>query len=114
MDKIDELGDASVPFDFDVHGLIYSENAPEIENIIHKKLESKRVNLVKRRAEFFDTTIDELEAIVNELNLNIKLTKMAEAKEYRESLSLKKAQSGVAQKTEEEIKEDAKFPDTLI
>ena len=114
MDRIDELGDASVPFDFDVHGLIYSENAPEIENIIHKKLESKRVNLVKRRAEFFDTTIDELEAIVNELNLNIKLTKMAEAKEYRESLSLKKAQRGVAQKTEEEIKEDAKFPDTLI
>ena len=114
MDRIDELGDASVPFDFDVHGLIYSENAPELENIIQKKLESKRLNLVNRRAEFFDTTIDELEAIVNELNLNIKLTKMAEAKEYRESLSLREAQSGVTQKTEEEIKEAAKFPETLI
>ena len=114
MDRIDELGDASVPFDFDVHGLIYSENAPELEIMIQKKLESKRVNLVNRRAEFFDTTIDELEAIVNELNLNIKLTKMAEAKEYRESLSLKEVQAGVTQKTEKEMKEGAKFPETLI
>jgi len=51
---------------------------------------------------------------VNELNLNIQLTKMAEAKEYRETLSLREVQSGVTQKTEEEIKEDAKFPETLI
>lgn len=114
MDRIDELGDASVPFDFDVHGLIYSANAPELEIMIQKKLESKRVNLVNRRAEFFDTTIDELEAIVNELNLNIKLTKMAEAKEYRESLSLREVQAGVTQKTEKEMKEEAKFPETLI
>lgn len=113
-DRIDELGDASVPFDFDVHGLIYSENAPELENILQKKLESKRLNLVNRRAEFFDTTIDELEAIVNELNLNIQLTKLAEAKEYRESLSLREVQGGATQKTEKEIKEDAKFPETLI
>lgn len=114
MDRIDELGDASVPFDFDVHGMIYSENAPELENRIHKKLESKRVNLVNRRAEFFDTTLNELEAIVKELNLNIQLTKIAEAKEYRETISLREVQSGITQKTEEDIKEDAKFPETLI
>jgi hypothetical protein len=114
MDRIDELGDASVPFDFDVHGLIYSENAPELELMIQKKLESKRINLVNRRAEFFDTTIDELEEIVHELNLNIKLTKMAEAKEYRESLSLRAVQGGTTQKTQKETEEDAKFPETLI
>ena len=114
MDRIDELGDASVPFDFDVHGMIYSENEPELENIIHNKLESKRVNLVNRRAEFFDTSIDELEAIVNDLKLNLQLTKLAEAKEYRETLSLREVQSGITQKTEEDIKEDAKFPETLI
>jgi len=114
MDRIDELGDASVPFDFDVHGMIYSKNAPELENMLHKKLEPKRVNLVNQRAEFFNTTIDELSSIVNELNLNIQLTKIAEAKEYRETLSLKEVQSGVAQKTEKEIKEDTKFPETLI
>ncbi|MFA5845509.1 MAG: DUF4041 domain-containing protein [Thermodesulfovibrionales bacterium] len=114
MDRIDELGDASVPFDFDVHGMIYSENAPELENRIHKKLESKRVNLVNRRAEFFGTTLDELEAIVKELNLNLQLTKIAEAKEYRETISLREVQSGVPHKTDEELKEDAKFPETLI
>jgi len=114
MDRIDELGDASVPFDFDVHCMIYSENAPELENMLHKKLEPKRVNLVNQRAEFFNTTIEELSSIVNELNLNMQLTKIAEAREYRETLSLKEIQSGVAQKTEKEIKEDAKFPETLI
>lgn len=114
MDRIDELGDASVPFDFDVHGMIYSENAPELENRIHKKLDSKRVNLVNRRAEFFGTTLDELEAIVKELNLNLQLTKIAEAKEYRETISLREVQSGVPHKTDGELKEDAKFPETLI
>ena len=52
MDRINELGDASVPFDFDVHGLIYSENAPELENALQNKLESKRVNWVNLRSEF--------------------------------------------------------------
>jgi hypothetical protein len=113
-DRIEELGDASVPFDFDVHGLIYSENAPELKNILQKKLDSKRVNLVNRRAEFFNTTIDEIEALVNELNLKIQLTKMAEAKEYRETLSLREVQSGITQKTDKEIEEDTKFPETLI
>jgi len=114
IDRIDELGDASVPFDFDVHGLIYSENAPELENILHKKLDSRRVNLVNLRAEFFNTTIDEIEAFVSELNLNIQLTKMAEAKEYRETLSLREVQGGATQKTEKGIIEDAQFPETLI
>jgi len=113
-DRIDELGDASVPFDFDVHGLIYSENAPELENILHKRLDSKRVNLVNRRAEFFNTTIDEIEAFVNELNLKIQLTKMAEAKEYRETLSIREVQSGITQRTDKKIEEDTKFPETLI
>jgi len=113
-DRIEELGDASVPFDFDVHGLIYSENAPELKNILQKRLDSKRVNLVNRRAEFFNTTIDEIEALVNELNLKIQLTKMAEAKEYRETLSLREVQRGITQKTDKKIEKDTKFPETLI
>ena len=116
-DRIDELGDASVPFDFDVHGFIYDENAPELENRLHKKLDSKRVNLVNRRAEFFNTTIDEIQAFVNELIPNKQhkpLTKMAEAKEYRETLSLREVQGGATQKTKKEIIKDTQFPDTLI
>jgi hypothetical protein len=91
LDRINELGDASVPFDFDVHGLIYSENAPELENKMHKKLESKRLNLVNYRAEFFKTSIDEIAGIVTELGLSIQLTKIAEAKEYRETASILKS-----------------------
>lgn len=114
IDRINELGDASVPFDFDVHGMIYSENAPELENALHKKLESKRVNWVNLRSEFFNTTIDEIETIVKELNLNIQLTKVAEAREYRETLSVIKASSDAIQKAEKNVKEEAKFPETLI
>jgi len=91
LDRINELGDASVPFDFDVHGLIYSENAPELENKLHKKLESKRLNLVNYRAEFFKTSIDEIAGIVTELGLSIQITKIAEAKEYRETVSILKS-----------------------
>lgn len=114
MDRVDELGDASVPFDFDVHGMIYSENAPELEGILHKKIESKRVNLVNQRAEFFNTNIDEIEAIVKGLNLNIQLTKIAEAKEYRETLSLREARNNVVHKSDKAVEDDAKFPARLI
>lgn len=115
MDRIDELGDASVPFDFDVHGMIYSENAPELEGILHKKIESKRVNLVNQRAEFFNTTIDEIEAIVKGLSLNIQLTKIAEAKEYRETLSLREARNNVVHKNDKALDDnDAQFPARLI
>lgn len=114
MDRINELGDASVPFDFDVHGMIYSENAPELEAAIHERLEPKRINWVNLRSEFFNTTIDEIESIVMELNLNIQLTKIAEAREYRETLSLIKVRSAAAQKPEKETKEEERFPEALI
>ncbi len=93
LDRVNELGDASVPFDFDVHGMIYSDNAPELENAIHKKLESKRMNLVNYRAEFFKTSLREIEQIVREQGLNVELTQVAEAKEYRETLSLRDAKA---------------------
>ena len=89
MDRVRELGDASVPFDFDVHGMIYSDNAPALENTLHRHLESKRLNLVNNRAEFFVTSIDEIEQIIKEFNLTVKLTKLAEAQEYRESISIR-------------------------
>ena len=89
MDRVKELGDASVPFDFDVHGMIYSDNAPALENTLHRHLENKRLNLANTRAEFFVTSIDEIEQIIKEFNLTVKLTKLAEAKEFRESNSIR-------------------------
>jgi len=92
-DRVNELGDASVPFDFDVHGLIYSDNAPELESHLHGRFEIKRVNLVNHRTEFFRITIDEIEAVVKELNLKVQLTRIVPAKEYRATLSLIEANS---------------------
>jgi len=89
MDRIKELGDASVPFDFDVHAIIYSDNAPELENTLHKKFDSRRVNLVNTKREFFNVPIEEIEKAVQSLGLTIHLTKVAEAREYRESASLR-------------------------
>lgn len=93
MDRVRELGDASVPFEFDVHGIIYSENAPELENTLHRKFESQRINLVNQRREFFRLTFPEIERTINEMNLNIQLTKLAEAKEFRTSLSIRNARN---------------------
>lgn len=114
-DRINELGDASVPFDFDVHGLIYSENAPELENILHNRLEDRRINLVNLRAEFFNVTINEIEKIVNELNLSVQFTKIAEAKEFRETQSIRETKKKQAtQETEQEVEKALdKFPTTL-
>jgi hypothetical protein len=92
MDRVRELGDASVPFEFDVHGIIYSENAPELENSLHRKFEAHRINLVNQRREFFKLTFSEIEKTINEMNINIQLTKLAEAKEFRESLSIRDGQ----------------------
>jgi len=67
QDRVDELGDASVPFAFDVHSFIFSENAPDLEYNLHKKLNNQRVNKVNLRKEFFPSTIDELEELVYSL-----------------------------------------------
>jgi hypothetical protein len=88
LDRVKELGDASVPFDFDVHAIIYSPDAPSLESSLHKQFDNKRLNRVNTKREFFQVTIDEIENAVRSFNLNIQMTKIAEAKEYRESLSV--------------------------
>lgn len=91
MDRIRELGDASVPFKFDVHAMIFSEDAPSLENTLHKKFANKSVNKMNLRKEFFKVSLEEIEEEVN-LNHNavVEFTKIAEAIEYRQSLALEK------------------------
>jgi hypothetical protein len=89
MDRVKELGDASVPFEFDVHAMIYSENAPELENALHKEFDEKRLNLINERKEFFNVSLDEIEKVTKERNLNIEFTKIAEAREYLESNAIR-------------------------
>jgi hypothetical protein len=86
LDRVNELGDASVPFKFDVHAMIYSENAPELENELHKVFDKYRVNHVNRRREYFKISLEDIEKVVRENHGEIEFVIEPEAKEYRESL----------------------------
>lgn len=89
MDRVDELGDASVPFSFDVHGLIFSDNAPELEAKLHNHFYSSRINKLNNRKEFFKADIQEIEKVVKEnYEKAIDIIKEAPAEQYRESLLL--------------------------
>ncbi|MEN7549307.1 DUF4041 domain-containing protein [Rapidithrix thailandica] len=90
LDRVNELGDASVPFKFDVHAMIYSENAPELENELHKTFNKNRLNQVNLRREYFDVSLDKIEKVVKENHGEIEFIKEAEAKEFRESLIIKR------------------------
>ena len=87
QERVDELGDASVPFKFDVHSFIFSDNAVDLETSRPKRLSSKRVNKVNMRKEFFYSTIDELEALVAEIAPTAEFTKTMLAEEFRQSQS---------------------------
>lgn len=89
MDRVRELGDASVPFEFDVHAMIFSEDAPALENTLHKTFRDKEVNKVNQRKEFFKVDLAEIEKVVKENhNATVTFTMVAEAKQYRESLKI--------------------------
>lgn len=89
QDRVDELGDASVPFEFDVHGMIFSEDAPALENKLHEIFGEHTVNKVNTRKEFFNVSIHDIQKECNKYGLNVELTKVADARDYRESLKLK-------------------------
>ncbi len=91
MERIHELGDSSVPFGFDVHAIIYSEDAPNLENLLQREFDYKKVNLVNNRKEFFYVTLEEIERIVKSYDATIELTKIAEAREYKESNAIRES-----------------------
>jgi len=110
MDRIHELSDAALPFQFDVHAIIFSENAPEFERTLHKTFWENRINLVNARKEFFKITLEEIEKHVLESNATIQFTKIAEAREFRQTLSL--IEQFKVKKNESSI--IFKFPKSLI
>ncbi|WP_329058499.1 DUF4041 domain-containing protein [Amycolatopsis sp. NBC_01480] len=86
MDRVRELGDASVPFRFDVHALFFSHDAVGIEHQLHLKLEDRRLNRVNRRREYFRCTPAEVKALLLGLTGNLlDYTDEPEAAEYRQS-----------------------------
>ena len=89
MDRIKELSSASVPFEFDVHAMIFSDDAPSLEASLHQHFKKNSVNKINFRKEFFRVSLDEVEKYVKEnFNNTVEFTKTALATEYRQSLEI--------------------------
>lgn len=89
-DRVRELGDASVPFGFDTHAMIYSEEAPALEGALHKEFADRRINAANMRKEFFRVGLDEVEEAVERLSPNASFFKDREAQEWHETLARRK------------------------
>ena len=89
QDRVDELGSASVPFPFDVHSFIFSDDAVSLETLLHKELNDRRLNKINLRKEFFDVTIDELKELVARIDPTAPFKETALAEQYRQSKSMK-------------------------
>ena len=88
FERVRELSSASVPFKFDVHTMIFSEDAPGLELELHKTFSEKRINQFNRRREFFKVTLDEIAIKINEMNLDAEFISIPEAMEFRETQSI--------------------------
>ena len=88
LDRVKELGDASVPFPFDVHMMISCQDAPKLENTLHRALHQRRINRVNLRKEFFRVTLDEIREIVERHHGEVSYQASAEALEYFESKNM--------------------------
>ena len=97
MDRVNELGDASVPFPFDVHALINVEDAPALENELHKKFDYARKNKINLRKEFFDVSLAEIRQAVEQRSIEAHWTMKAEAAEYRESRAILQKETASAE-----------------
>jgi len=90
LDRVRELGNASVPFSFDVHAVIWSEDAPSLETELHKNFALAQVNKTNYRKEFFQVSIGAIREAVERAGIIAKWTIAAEAREYRETLAINK------------------------
>ncbi|WP_083506409.1 DUF4041 domain-containing protein [Chryseobacterium aquaticum] len=88
LDRVRELGDASVPFEFDVHAMIYCDDAPALERQLHKKFLKNQLNKINPRKEFFRLELNDLKNHIEKIGIDCKWTLLAEAKQYRETLKL--------------------------
>ncbi|GAX45692.1 hypothetical protein NIES4075_67130 [Tolypothrix sp. NIES-4075] len=121
-ERVRELSGAAVPFPFDVHAIIFSENAPETENLLHQYLRDKSVNKVNERKEFFRVSLDEIASALEKIakktqsvnKAEIEFTKIAEAEQYRKTLAIERGETQPSESTytpswdedEEEQEED--------
>lgn len=90
QERVDELGDASVPFKFDVHAMIFSDDAPALEAALHHAFEDKKLNMVNKRREFFNVTLDEIKDVIKKnYDKTVEFIDIPDAEQYRISLKMK-------------------------
>lgn len=106
MDRVRELGDASVPFPFDVHMMISSENAPALENSLHRAFNAKRLNKVNFRKEFFRVSIEEIRGIVEQSQGVVEYVATPEALQYRESISMDEEEFATISEVMKDVSDD--------
>lgn len=94
MERVYELGDASVPFNFDVHAMIFTEDAPGLEAALHSAFANKKLNFVNQRREFFRVSLDEIKAVVKKnYDKTVEFVDIPPAEQYRESLKMGSTQA---------------------
>lgn len=92
MERIDELGDASVPFKFDVHAMIFSEDAPALESALHKAFDDRKVNMVNARKEFFRVPLEEIKKVIRQnYDKTVEFIDLPDAEQYRVSEKMRLA-----------------------
>ena len=90
QERIDELSDASVPFNFDIHALIFTEDAPRLEAALHNAFSAKKLNKINSRREFFAVSLEEIKTEVRKnFDKTVEWIDIPEAEQYRQSLLLK-------------------------
>lgn len=90
QDRIDELGDASVPFNFDLHAMIFSDDAPALETALHKAFADRKLNMVNPRREFFNVTLEEIKAVIKQnFDNTVEFSDTPDAEQYRVSMKMK-------------------------
>lgn len=110
-DRIQELSGAAVPFGFDVHAMIFSEDAPGLESALHTKFADRRLNLVNPRKEYFRVSLDEISDFASEKQLKLELARVPEAKHFRESEAMRSKAAVQGQPAEAVVES---FPEELF
>jgi len=93
-ERVDELGSAAVPFRFDVHAIIFAEDAPALEHALHTEFADRRVNLVNPRREYFRVSLDEIRAAVDKYHGLVSFVLTPEAEEWRKTQAMRVADEG--------------------
>lgn len=95
MERVMELSDASVPFNFDVHAMIFTEDAPGLEAALHREFEGRKINKVNQRREFFHVTLDEIKEVVRKsYDKTVEFVDVPDAEQYRISKKMEEQAKG--------------------